>query len=89
MGGLFADKFFSMSTPAALYRCACTATETCADDAHEPVATGPLIIMVHGLLALPPERRREFKITSRVGDLDANAAAEAIRFWSQPSKRDH
>jgi len=89
MRGLFADQLFPMSTPAALYRCACTKVQSCLTDTHEPVATGPLIIMVHGLLALPPERRGDFKISSRIGDLDADGAAEAIRFWSQPTKREH
>lgn len=89
MRGLFADDLLPMSAPAALYRCACAGADLCADDAHVPVARGPLIIMVHGLLALPEARRGEFRITSDVGDLDAVAAAEAIRYWSHPPKREH
>ena len=88
MRGLFADHLLPMSTPAALYRCACRDLEPCATHPPVPVANGPLIIMVHGLLALPPERRAEFKISSRFGDLNAADAEEAIRFWSGPRKRD-
>ena len=88
MRGILADYFLPMSAPAALYRCACAEGDSCGEE-HDPVASGPLIIMVHGLMALPPERRDAFKISGTFGELTAADAAEAIRQWSQPAARDH
>jgi hypothetical protein len=47
------------------------------------VATGPLVIMAHGLLALAPEERAAFWIHSEAGDLDAADAEEQLEGWSQ------
>ena len=46
------------------------------------VATGPLVIMAHGLLALDPEARKTCWIHSEIGDLDAAGAEEQLSFWS-------
>lgn len=46
------------------------------------VATGPLVIMAHGLLALDPEDRKTCWIHSDAGDLDAAGAEEQLEVWS-------
>lgn len=46
------------------------------------VATGPLVIMAHGLLALDPEARKTCWIHSEAGDLDAAGAEEQLQCWA-------
>lgn len=47
------------------------------------VATGPLVIMAQGLLALAPEDRADCWIHSEAGDLDAAEAEAQLEGWSQ------
>lgn len=47
------------------------------------VATGPLVIMAQGLLALDPEARKCCWIHSEVADLEAAEAEEQLEIWSQ------
>jgi len=46
------------------------------------VATGPLVIMAQGLLALDPEARKTCWIHSEAGDLDAAGAEAQLECWS-------
>ncbi|MEP9361047.1 hypothetical protein [Sphingomonas sp. KR3-1] len=52
-------------------------------DSDVIVATGPLVIMAHGLLALDPEARKCCWIHSEAGDLDAAEAEAQLEGWSQ------
>ncbi|WP_157073679.1 hypothetical protein [Sphingomonas soli] len=65
-----------MDAPAELHRWAPRAGDVL-------VASGPLIIMAHGLLAIPPADRRACWITTASGDLSADDAEEALRAWSK------
>lgn len=47
------------------------------------VASGPLVIMAHGLLSLDPESRKTCWIHSEAGDLDAAEAEAQLRRWSR------
>lgn len=67
-----------MDLPAELHR---RGSDVPGDDVI--VATGPLVIMAHGLLALAPEERAACWIHSEAGDLDAAEVEEQLQGWSQ------
>jgi hypothetical protein len=69
---------FPMDLPAELHR---RSSDVPGDDVI--VATGPLVIMAHGLLALDPEARKACWIHSEAGDLDAAEAEEQLEVWSR------
>ncbi|MDQ0251791.1 hypothetical protein ACCC88_13305 [Sphingomonas sp. Sphisp140] len=52
------------------------------------VATGPLVIMAQGLLALDPEARKTCWIHSEAGDLDAAGAEAQLECWSHLPDKD-
>jgi hypothetical protein len=49
------------------------------------VASGPLVIMAHGLLSIDRHQRRDFWIRSPAGDLSPRDAEEALCRWNGTS----
>lgn len=67
-----------MDVPAELHRRVCLG-----DDGDLTVATGPLLIMAHGLMSIAPAQRGKFWITSTVGDLGPSEIEAALRQWQR------
>lgn len=67
-----------MSAPAVLRRVE-------ADGGDVVVARGPLIILAHGLMAIPPDRRDGFRISTAAGDIGPAQAEALLRGWMQPA----
>ena len=66
---------FPMDMPAAIHRRG-------SSEAERIVASGPLVIMLHGLLALHPADRAGCWISTAFGDLTPDQAARTLDGWS-------
>lgn len=75
-------RYFSMDAPAELHRRVCLG-----EDGDRTVARGPLLIMAHGLMAIAPEHRDKFWITSTMGDLTSAEIKAALRAWQRGPRR--
>lgn len=74
-------RLLPMDLPAELHRWVIKAgDQPCRSDVV--VASGPLVIMAYGLMAIDPAERDGFWITSEEGSLTPDEAEEALRRWS-------
>jgi hypothetical protein len=71
-------RFIPMTAPAELHRHGVTG-----EGSDVRVAAGPLLIMAHGLMSIPPRERGRFWITSTHGELTPDQTEAALRAWQR------
>jgi hypothetical protein len=67
-----------MNAPAELHRRVCMGAE-----GDQTAATGPLLILAHGLMAIDPAQRDRYWITGTMGDLSPRQVEAALHAWQR------